>query len=116
MAETNSENCPCSGKTLARLVHPAILGALSKGEAHGYEIAQRLAELSSFAAPDAAGIYRALNLMERDGYVESRWDAPQAGPPRKVFQLTASGRACLVQWRRTLRAYRGDLDRLLAVI
>jgi len=110
------ENCPCSGKTLARLVHPAVLGALANGEAHGYEIAQRLAELSSFAAPDAAGIYRTLGIMERDGYVSSRWDAPQAGPPRKVFQLTASGRTCLNQWRRTLRAYRKDLDRLLDLI
>jgi DNA-binding PadR family transcriptional regulator len=54
--------------------------------------------------------------MERDGYVSSRWDAPQAGPPRKVFKLTAEGRACLSQWRRTLRAYRSDLDRLLAII
>jgi DNA-binding PadR family transcriptional regulator len=111
-----SENCPCIGKTLARLVHPAILGALAKGEAHGYELAQRLTELSSFAEPDAAGIYRALGVMERDGYVSSHWDAPQAGPARKVFRLTASGRACLTQWRRTLRAYRSDLDRLLAAI
>ena len=110
------ENCPCSGKTLARLVHPAILGALAKGEAHGYEIAQQLGELSSFATPDAAGIYRALGEMERAGYVAARWDAPQAGPARKVFQLTPAGRACLGQWRRTLRAYRNDLDRLLAVL
>ena len=116
MAVVELENCPCSGKTLARLIHPAILGALAKGEAHGYEIAQQLAELSSFAAPDAAGIYRALSVMERDGYVDSHWDAPQAGPARKVFQLTASGRACLGQWRRTLRAYRTDLDRLLAML
>jgi DNA-binding PadR family transcriptional regulator len=109
-------SCPCTGKTLARLVHPAILGALAKGEAHGYEISQRLTELSSFAAPDAAGIYRALGAMERDGYVSSHWDAPQAGPARKVFRLTPAGRACLSQWRRTLRAYRSDLDRLLAGI
>ena len=109
----DEENCPCTGKTLARLVHPAILGALTKGEAHGYEIAQRLTELSSFAEPDAAGIYRALNVMERDGYLSSRWDAPQAGPPPKVFRLTASGRSCSSQWRCTLRAYRRDLDRLL---
>jgi DNA-binding PadR family transcriptional regulator len=116
VAMVDLENCPCSGKTLTRLVHPAILGALAKGEAHGYEIIQRLAELSSFAAPDAAGIYRALNVMERDGYVAARWDAPQAGPARKVFHLTASGRTCLGQWRRTLHAYRNDLDRLLTII
>ena len=63
-----------------------------------------------------SGIYRALSEMERAGYVDSRWDAPQAGPARKVFQLTTSGRACLGQWRRTLRAYRNDLDRLLTVL
>jgi DNA-binding PadR family transcriptional regulator len=110
------ETCPCSGKSLSRLVHPAILGALAKGEAHGYEIAQRLHQLPAFASQpaDAAGVYRALGGMERDGYVEAHWETPRGGPARKVFALTPLGRACLSQWRRTLRVYRTGLDELLA--
>src|SRR5262245_26289622 len=112
------EDCPCSGKTLSRLVHAAILGALARGEGHGYEISQRLGELRSFAdqPADLAAIYRALNLMERDGYVAGRWEDPKQGPARKVFRLTPTGRACLRQWRGTLRTYRQDVDELLAFI
>ena len=110
--------CPCSGRTLPRLVQPAVMAVLDRGEAHGYEIGQRLEHLHSFAIQpaDYAGIYRALNQMERDGYLISRWDTSEAGPARKVFRLTSSGRSCLGQWSRTLRAYRSDLDELLKMV
>jgi DNA-binding PadR family transcriptional regulator len=112
------ENCPCTGQSLSRLVHPAILGALAKGEAHGYEVTQRLGKLPAFASQpaDAAGVYRALGAMERDGYVDAHWETPRSGPARKVFAITPLGRACLGQWRRTLRVYRSDLDQLLAFL
>jgi DNA-binding PadR family transcriptional regulator len=112
------DDCPCSGKSLSRLVHAAILGALSRGDAHGYEIAQRLGELRSFAdqPADYAAIYRTLGLMERDGYVSGRWEDPKQGPARKVFHLTAAGRACLRHWRGTLRSYRNSVDELLSFI
>jgi PadR family transcriptional regulator PadR len=114
----NVDECPCFGKSLSRFVHPTILGALAKGEAHGYEVAQRLSELRSFAAQpaDHAGIYRALGSMERAGYVEARWETPKSGPARKVFRLTSAGRSCLGQWRRTLRSYRTDLDEILSFL
>ncbi len=112
------DGCPCSGKSLSRLVHAAILGALARGDAHGYEIAQRLGEHSSYADPpvDFAAIYRTLGLMERDGYVVGHWEDPQQGPARKVFHLTPAGRACLRRWRGTLRTYRSNVDELLAFI
>jgi DNA-binding PadR family transcriptional regulator len=118
-AESESfEDCPCSGRSLARLVHAAVLGALAKGEGHGYEVAQRLAALPAFASQpaDFAAIYRALGALERDGYAQSRWEEPRSGPARKVFRLTSAGRACLGQWRRTLRSYRRELDDLLGFL
>ena len=44
----NLDECPCSGKTLARVLKPAILALLAKEPMHGYRIARRLLELSMF--------------------------------------------------------------------
>ncbi|UCE60541.1 MAG: helix-turn-helix transcriptional regulator [Phycisphaerales bacterium] len=112
------DECACSGKSLARLLRPAIMGTLAKGGAHGYELAQRLREMKMFAGdlPDHAGLYRALNHMEQEGYLVSRWDTEHAGPARKIFKLTSAGRACLAQWRETLRGYRQGLDELLRLL
>lgn len=110
--------CACTGNSLSRLLRPAIMGTLAKGGAHGYELAQRLGQMKMFAGdpPDHAGLYRALNHMEQEGYLVSRWDTEHAGPARKIFNLTSDGRACLVQWGETLRGYRKSLDELLRLL
>ena len=107
-------DCPCSGKTLARLLNPAILVCLARRPAHGYAILQQLAEMKMFAddQPDHAGVYRMLKQMESLGYVQSQWDT-QVGPARRVFSLTATGMACLRRWLETLQRYREALDGLL---
>ena len=107
-------NCPCSGKTLAKLLHPAILVCLARGPAHGYAILQQLAEMKMFAGdePDHAGVYRTLKQMESQGYVQSQWDV-QVGPARRVFSLTKTGMACLRRWLETLVRYRDAIDGLL---
>jgi poly-beta-hydroxybutyrate-responsive repressor len=107
-------DCPCSGKTLARLLHPAILHCLSKGPAHGYNLLQQLAELKMFAdaAPDHAGVYRTLKQMESKAFVHSQWNLG-SGPARRVFSLTKKGEACLARWRETLEWYRHAIDELL---
>jgi len=112
------DECACTGKSLARLLRPAIMGTLATGAAHGYELAQRLARMKMFAQdpPDHAGLYRALNLMESEGLLVSRWDTEHSGPARKIFELTADGKACLAQWRETLHAYRQGLDQLLRLL
>jgi len=109
-------NCPCSGKSLAKLLHPAILVCLARGPAHGYAILQQLAEMKMFAddEPDHAGVYRTLKQMESQGYVESQWDVQvEAGPARRVFSLTETGMACLRRWLETLERYRDAIDGLL---
>ena len=107
-------DCPCSGKTLARLLHPAILLCLARGPAHGYSLLQQLAELKMFASgePDHAGVYRTLKQMESSGFVRSEWNLG-AGPARRVFSLTETGAACLDRWLETLERYRDAIDELL---
>lgn len=85
-------DCPCSGKTLARLLNPAILLCLARGPAHGYALLQQLSELKMFASgePDHAGVYRTLKQLEAQGIVRAEWDYSFV-PARRVFSLTETG-------------------------
>ena len=110
--------CACSGKTLGRLLRPAIMAVLRDEPVHGYLVAQRLGQMSAFRdqPPDSAGLYRLLKAMETEGLVVSSWDLADSGPARRRFELTADGRACLARWVRTLRDYRAAIDELLAAV
>ena len=107
--------CPCSGKSLSRLVRPAVMAVLTEGPVHGYRIVRRLGELSMFAdhAPDPTGIYRLLRSMEEDGLVTSSWELADSGPAKRRFELTGGGRECLAQWVRTLATYKQAVADLL---
>jgi len=63
---------------------------------YGYDLAARLKPLG--ITEDAASIYRALRLLERDGAVTSNWLISNTGPARRVYQLTEVGRCTLGQW------------------
>ena len=99
--------CPCSGKSLAKLVKPAALTLLVKEDLHGYDVVQRLAALPGFAggAPDTTGVYRALRNMEDTGLVTSTWIVSDAGPAKRCYHITEDGLACARRWLRTLRDY-----------
>ncbi len=110
--------CPCMGKSLPRLLRPGIMAFLAQGEAHGYQIAQHLSVMRMFAGrgPDHPGIYRALKEMAEEGLVTASWETGDTGPARRVFSLTATGRACLETWVSTLREYRDCVNELLALL
>jgi PadR family transcriptional regulator PadR len=112
------KECPCSGKSLVRLVRPAILGVLAQGPLHGYLVIQKLERLSFFKnqSPDPTGIYRALKSMEEEGLLVSKWDMVQSGPARRFFTLTEDGRDCLERWFQTLGEYRKDVDNMIVFL
>jgi DNA-binding PadR family transcriptional regulator len=105
-------DCPCTGRNLPRLLHPAIMAVLAHGPLHGYLITEELEgqPVLADAAPDPAGVYRMLKAMERDGYLTGT-DLPGTGrgPARREFSLTPKGCACLRTWVSTLRRYQEDL-------
>jgi len=109
------KNCACSGKSLPRLLRPAILSTLAKGGSHGYAMMEELRCLSVVGdgVPDHAGVYRMLQVMEKEGLVASDWKCPESGPAKRHYHLTARGRACLQRWKRTLGEYRHTIDMLL---
>ena len=108
-------SCPCSGKNLAKLIHPAVLTALLTGDMHGYEILQRLGELRLFAGtkPDARGVYRTLQGLEDGEFVSSTWMPSEGGPDKRLYHITDKGVHCARTWIGTLRRYRLALDELL---
>jgi PadR family transcriptional regulator, regulatory protein PadR len=111
----NMNQCPCSGRTLARLTQPAVMAVLAAEPLHGYVIVRRLAAMEMFRGhgPDMAGVYRLLKSMEESGYVTSAWELAARGPAKRRYQLTPDGNACLARWITTLHTYRNAVDDLL---
>jgi len=109
------DECPCSGGTLDKLIQPAILAILARGDLHGYRIAQQLAEMPPFEGqkPDPSGVYRFLRAMEERELVVASWDVSERGPAKRLYRLTARGRACLARWVETLEHYRDAVSALL---
>jgi poly-beta-hydroxybutyrate-responsive repressor len=112
------DRCVCSGKTLVRLLRPAILAVLSRAPTHGYVLVQRLAELDLFSSgsPDPSGVYRTLRDMEQEGLVTSTWETGNGGPAKRRYELADGGAACLLRWADTLQRYRTQIDGLLGLL
>jgi PadR family transcriptional regulator len=71
----------------------AVLGAVSQGVRYGFDIMDA-AELPS------GTVYPVLGRLERDGYVRSKWESQTVAqrekrPPRRYYEITASGSRAL---------------------
>jgi DNA-binding PadR family transcriptional regulator len=64
--------------------------------------------------PDATGVYRTLKAMETDGLVTAAWETPKAGPAKRTFELTVSGRETLRRWIDSLACYIVTIEELRA--
>lgn len=108
--------CPCTGGTLAKLVHPAVLTILADGPLHGYRIVEHMATMPVTGGnrPNPTGVYRVLQALEKEGYVTSMWDLSDRGPARKSYRLTRAGTQCLSRWIETLDDYRRAIGKLLS--
>jgi len=108
-------SCACSGKSLPKLVRPAVLSVLAKGASHGYAIIEELKRLAlcGDCPPDHTAVYRALQTMEAEELIASDWEHPQSGPAKRRYKLTPKGRTCLRKWKHTLQDYRRTINMLL---
>ncbi|MFT4213451.1 MAG: PadR family transcriptional regulator [Microbacterium sp.] len=84
-----------------------ILRVLDAQPRHGYGISQALID-AGLHPIKGAQLYPALVTLEADGAVTTAWEPGEAGPARKVYTLTASGRdhlaALEAEWRDFLTA------------
>ena len=83
---------------LERFTEPAVLLVLRDSPGHGYELLEQLEALMPNERIDMGNLYRILRSLEREGLVSSTWDADAAGPAKRIYVITDSGRRVLGQW------------------
>jgi DNA-binding PadR family transcriptional regulator len=77
----------------------AILVSLCEQSSSGYELAHRFdRSIGFFWAATHQQIYRTLRSMEGDGWVHVTPVAQQGRPDKKVYTVSAAGRAELARW------------------
>src|SRR4030095_7164940 len=89
---------PAQGYQL-RVVQEVLLALLAKESSHGYQLRARL-ELALgplAAALNAGPVYVTLNRLEKAGLLTSQRVGQADRPDRKVYELTAAGRARVVE-------------------
>lgn len=68
-----------------------LLSALEAGECYGYELVKRLSATPGLSVAEGS-IYPLLSRMKTAGLVGSRLEESSAGPARKYYQVTETGR------------------------
>ena len=81
------------------LVVLAVIDQLGR-PVYGYEVAGMLAQGAGDRLPmNQAAIYPVLRSLEKQSLLASELEASDAGPPRRYYQLTNSGRQALTNWK-----------------
>ncbi|MEO8607433.1 MAG: PadR family transcriptional regulator [Chloroflexota bacterium] len=78
----------------------AILGLLTQSPMTGYDLKNRSfdSSIAHFWPADQAQIYRTLDKMAEQGWVESQVEFQEERPNRKVYSITGKGRTELRHW------------------
>ena len=79
-------------------LRPFILAILREGDSYGYQIIQRITDLSTGELEWKTGtLYPFLHTLENEGLVESYWQTVENAPRRKYYRLTPLGEKALQQ-------------------
>ena len=86
-----------------------LLSLLAAEPMYGYQLVKEMVKRSSGYFRFKEGtLYPALHRLERDGFVEGRWEASPSGQKRRYYYITAQGRPRLVsmleEWTMFTRA------------
>jgi PadR family transcriptional regulator, regulatory protein PadR len=86
-----------------------ILKTLQPGPRHGWDIAQRIQQVSKEALRVGQGsLYPALHRLEDGGWIEAEWGASDNNRRAKFYRLTTAGRKHLAAetegWQRLVAA------------
>ena len=82
-------------------LRPFILSILSAGPSYGYEITQRVHELTDGRIRyTTSTLYPVLHSLENDGLLKSYWHKEEGTPRRKYYRLTPLGQGAFETERR----------------
>ncbi len=71
---------------------PIILSVLKQGDSYGYEIVQKVKELTNGEIKwQEASIYPVLKKLESQGMIKSRWEVADGERPRKYYTIQSEG-------------------------
>jgi len=96
-----------------RFTEPAILLLLRERPAHGYDLLERLPELTGEQRVEMGNLYRLLRGLEEEGLVSSEWDEDSPGPAKRRYVITEHGLHLLDQWVEALRSSQERTARFL---
>src|SRR2546429_443832 len=92
-----------------------LLALLKKEEKYGFQILHELRDRSNgFFDLKEGTLYPALRRLEERGFVQSRWQEPTSGMPRKYYRLTDRGRTALREALAVWDAMTQGAERVLA--
>jgi len=91
----------------------ALLLLLRERKAHGYDLLERLPEVTGEERVDVGNLYRVLRALEEQGLVSSEWDETLPGPAKRTYELTDAGADALERWAASLAETRTRIDRFL---
>jgi transcriptional regulator len=87
-----------------------ILRTLQNGPKHGWDIAERIEQISDqVLLVNQGSLYPALHRLEHEDWVRAEWGVSELGRRARFYRLTAAG-------RRQLDAQTGDWERMAAAI
>ena len=86
---------------------------LRERKSHGYDLLERLPELTGDQRIDVGNLYRALRALEEQGFVSSEWDDSVPGPAKRTYELTDAGGEALERWAVSLADTRARIDTFL---
>lgn len=82
-----------SKNLIAASTKPIILALLYRGESYGYQILQRIRQVTGGRlAWSSAMLYPVLHRLQKDGFIRSKWRISEEGRMRKYYSLTDLGR------------------------
>jgi PadR family transcriptional regulator, regulatory protein PadR len=108
----SSPRCAGTGRGVNRYTEACLLLLLAERPGHGYELAERLAEVFPLPdlMPDLSSIYRIIADLEDQGAIRSTWTAGSGGG-KKACELTDDGWRLLRFWGDRLSAEQKGLAR-----
>jgi PadR family transcriptional regulator PadR len=82
---------------MAASTKPLILSILKEGKNYGYNITQRVKEISGGSLQWADGmLYPVLKKLETEGFVSSEWIITDSDRRRKYYSITEAGKRELI--------------------
>jgi PadR family transcriptional regulator, regulatory protein PadR len=91
-----------------------VLKTLQSGPTHGWDIAQRIQQVSREVLKVGQGsLYPALHRLEAQGWIKAEWGASDNNRRAKFYKLTAAGRKQLAAQTESWERFTGAVELIL---